>query len=237
MKKIFLMFCILGFTQNITCQKTDSLDPKEEITQEQEINHTKNISENPGYIKKTFSKLKELVSKAPEKIDSFLDTILTKKGALKTLLIVGIPVTIYCYYFPPEILDQILMKISSAAAKGASYVASGTTKGLLVGIGQGIKENKEELKNIFEKNKDEIKSLINGLTYETELIKQEAFLNAQAAMITTPGSSWYNAGITLLNLSAKVLGIIIPITLNSGISEYFKQKYFVIPTAPNTPTT
>lgn len=155
-----------------------------------------------------------------------MDGVLTKKGAIKTSLLLGLTFSIYCYFFSPDLINNLIIKISSASAQGAASVASGTTKGLLTGLGKGIKENKDTLKNIFEENKNEIKELIVDLTYETELIKKEAEANALAAGRNSwMSSSWSNSLTNVLNAAAAGISFSIPIIIQTLITGKLKKRF------------
>lgn len=59
-----------------------------------------------------------------------IDTILTKQGAIKTLLILGPLFTLYCYFFSPELVKALISYIVSSATNGASEIADSAVSGI-----------------------------------------------------------------------------------------------------------
>lgn len=77
------------------------------------------------------------ISNVPEKISATfnwvaecIDTILTKKGAIKTLLILGPLFTAYCYFFPPAPVQSLIKYIVGSAAQGASEIANSVAESI-----------------------------------------------------------------------------------------------------------
>ena len=85
----------------------------------------------------TLSEVPEKLLKASEKINiafncvsDRIDMILTKKGAIKTLIILGPLFVAYCYFFPPDPVKALINRIVSSAAQGASEIVISTVKGI-----------------------------------------------------------------------------------------------------------
>lgn len=161
----------------------------------------------------TVSKISEKLSPLPGKISATfdwlsarLDTILTKKGAVKTAFLLGPIIATYCYFFPPELLKYIVELMVSATAKGAATISNAAAKGLLSGVGQGLKDNKEELKTLFSENKKEIKEFLNEVAYEASKIQAEAQINAEYAKAGAYISSWSLFGQSFILTATGSLG-------------------------------
>ena len=183
MKKMFLIFSIFSLLLNPLSAMLDLPNPIELTTQNKD--QTK--------FQKLLSKLsvvQEKLSNAPEKVKTLfnwtsnqLDTILTKKGVIKTLLILGPLFTTYCYFFPPEIIATIITKFTGAATKGASDIANATINGL---------------KN----NKDEIKSLAKEIMKEVGEMQTTANLNQEIGQMQATWNALYENPLATTSLLA-----------------------------------
>lgn len=88
----------------------------------------------------TLSYTKEQTAKAFEWTSKNIDTILTKKGALKTLILLGPLFASYCYFFSPDPVEFLINKIVNATSYGAVKFANTTM--------DALKNNKEEIKGL-----------------------------------------------------------------------------------------
>lgn len=74
-------------------------------------------------------------------VSNNIDAILTKKGLIKTFLILGPLFTLYCAFFPPEPVKALIAIIFSYSSKGAVNIGTSASKGMVEGILLGIKDN------------------------------------------------------------------------------------------------
>ena len=89
-------------------------------------NFISTLSIAPEALLKTADKVSATFDWVAKRIDS----ILTKQGAIKTLLILGPLFTIYCFFFSPEPVKALISYIVSSATNGASEIASSTVDGI-----------------------------------------------------------------------------------------------------------
>ncbi len=97
--------------------------------QYQNSNNVQAVLSTMSVVPEKLLKLSEKVNSAFNFIANRIDTILTKKGVIKTLIILGPLFTLYCYFFSPEPVMALINKIISSAAYGASKIASYTVDG------------------------------------------------------------------------------------------------------------
>ena len=173
MKKVFiLIFSIILFTSNFAAS---NYNMQNDLTSEyQEIDNILSLyneKQNNQTIEiKSKTKLQVLLTKisnSPTKINAAFDwvtnhlnTILTKKGAIKTLLILGPLFSIYCYFFPPEPVKYLIKKIVKSSVTGGSEIlitAVNEFKENKSGVAEAITELTKingELQGIYNINKE-----------------------------------------------------------------------------------
>lgn len=157
-KVIILVFSFVLFTSNFAT--TGNYYLQNHLTSEyQDIDdilrlysEKQNDQANRVKSKTKLQSLLAKISNSPTKINaafdwvaSHLDTILTKKGAIKTLLILGPLFSIYCYFFPPEPVKYLIKKIVKSSVTGGSEI-------LITAV------------NEFEENKEGVAEAITKLT-------------------------------------------------------------------------
>ncbi len=110
-----------------------------------------NEPKNSSKIEKVNSKisaLKEKVKSLFNFVATNIDNMLTQKGAISTLLILGPLFTAYCVFFNPEPVKKIIAYISAWYTKGAVGVGASIGSGVVNGAIEGVKDNWWELLKI-----------------------------------------------------------------------------------------
>lgn len=167
MKKIFLIFALTGMFANslnsMTAEKantSENIDTKisDQLTalnaQMEKIEtliSQSGVSKNSSQIKKTDSRIshiKEKVKNLFNFVSANIEKILTTKGAITTLLIIGQLFTAYCIFFTPEPVKALIAKITSWSTKGAVDVGASMGEGIIEGATEGIKDNWWEVAKI-----------------------------------------------------------------------------------------
>ena len=157
-KVIILVFSFILFTSNFATTGNDYL--QNYLTSEyQDFDDILRLygdkQNDQANIVKRKTKLQAFlykISNSPAKINAafdwvanHLDIILTKKGAIKTLLILGPLFSIYCYFFPPEPVNYIINKITNATTSGATNIATTVVTTAI----DKFKENKKEVVEVL----------------------------------------------------------------------------------------
>ena len=114
--------------------------------------------------------LSEKVNTAFNFIANRIDTILTKNGAIKTLIILGPLFTLYCYFFSPEPVMALINKIISSAAYGASKIASYAV--------DGFTENQADIDIAINKLSDEYGMIEGRRIVMTEIGQMQSVYQA-----------------------------------------------------------
>ncbi|MBD3232048.1 hypothetical protein GF322_05335, partial [Candidatus Dependentiae bacterium] len=104
--------------------------------------------------------LSQKVNTAFNFIADRIDTILTKKGAIKTLIMFTPIFILYCYFFPPEPVKNLISHIVGSTSQGASEILSSTV--------EGLRNNDSELKDALKELTREVGELqgIYNINYQ-----------------------------------------------------------------------
>ncbi len=187
-------------------------------------NTKKNNSQDANKDKTKLQKILSTISSTPAKINSaldwvakHLDTILTKKGAIKTLLILGPLFTAYCYFFPPEPVKYLIRKIIGSSVSGGSEI--------LV-----------EIVHELEANKD---GVYDALTKATKMSGElQGIYEANKEIGRTSGyfdginnSWWSTVGMLLVNGATNLIVFGVPFALGKYTGNYYIPKHFPVPKA------
>ena len=81
-------------------------------------------------IPKELLKVAENVNQAFNFAANRIDTILTKKGAVKTIIMLTPLFLLYCYFFPPEPIKNLISYIVGSASQGGSEIVLSTVRGI-----------------------------------------------------------------------------------------------------------
>lgn len=99
-----------------------------------------------------------------------IDTILTKKGAIKTLLILGPLFATYCYFFPPEPVQKLIKYIVGSSTQGATEIAKTAV--------EALKNNKEDIRSLVVDVMQEVGSAQSTIKINQEIGEMQAFFNS-----------------------------------------------------------
>ena len=81
-------------------------------------------------IPKELFKVAENVNHAVNAIANNIDIMLSKKGAIKTLVILTPMFMLYCYFFPPDLVKNLINYIIGSASQGGSEIVLSTVRGI-----------------------------------------------------------------------------------------------------------
>ena len=87
---------------------------------------------------KELLKIAENVNQAVNAIANNIDVMLTKKGAIKTLVVSTPIFMLYCYFFPPHLVKNLINYIIGSTSQSASEIVISTM--------QGIRDNDNDIK-------------------------------------------------------------------------------------------
>ena len=180
MKKMFLLFSIFIFSLLLNplfamSDQTSSLDRLSKSAQK-----IKDKFKDQTKFQKFVAKLSvasDKFSNASEKINTAfswvadrIDTILTKKGAIKILLILGPLFATYCYFFPPAPVQALINKIVGFTTEGGTNVAQATL--------EGLRNNKEDIKALVTDIMQEVGDIQATVKINQEIGEMQAFFNS-----------------------------------------------------------
>ncbi len=162
-KQIFLFLFLISFLNLTTTTSKAMLDSSEEKqTEEIDADVVEKLTEQLSKLgeviqqddsiaqsqlsrkQKVYNKLVFVASKVKNTFNwvvDHIDGILSKKGVIKTLLILGPLFTLYCVFFPPEPVKFLIAKIFSWSTQGAVEIGTSAGKGMVEGALIGVKEN------------------------------------------------------------------------------------------------
>ena len=106
--------------------------------QYQDSNTSQKLLSTMSAIPKELLKVAENVNPAVNAIANNIDVMLTKKGAIKTLVILTPMFMLYCYFFPPDLVKNLINYIIGSTSQSASEIVISTM--------QGIRNNDNDIK-------------------------------------------------------------------------------------------
>ncbi|MBD3231104.1 hypothetical protein GF322_00420 [Candidatus Dependentiae bacterium] len=180
MKKIFIILMLISSFYLNAMPSNDNPSNKisipnnwEEILLQDLQNNPTSINQNSNNLEKITSSLSNIpdkisiladkVNKTFNFVADHIDTLLTKRGAIKTLLILGPLFTLYCHFFSAEPVMELIKKIVSSSSYGASKIASYAA--------EGFNENQKDINTAISKISDEYGMLEGRQNVMTEIGK------------------------------------------------------------------
>jgi hypothetical protein len=170
MKKIIFLLLISSLLLNpIAAMSADKLNQVSKSAQE-----LKDKCAEQTKLQKFVSGLSATTAAVPAKVKAtfnwvadHIDTILTKKGAIKTLLILGPLFSVYCYFFPPAPVKALISYIVGSSTNGATEIAKQAV--------EALKNNKEDIKSLAIDVMQEVGSAQATIKINQEIGEMKAF--------------------------------------------------------------
>lgn len=172
MKKILSFFLISCFSlfQLFGMSSENNLATSAQVLKEK----VKELNEDQTKFQKFASGVSTVSANVQSKVKSTfnwvadrIDTILTKKGAIKTLLILGPLFATYCYFFPPEPVQKLIKYIVGSSTQGATEIAKTAV--------EALKNNKEDIKSLAIEVMQEVGSAQATIKINQEIGEMQAF--------------------------------------------------------------
>lgn len=207
MKKEFILIFSLLCSTLALAEYDDPIDLKQNLSTEYKSKKIFSYS-----LQKAWS----TILTTPEKVkNSFnwvadnLDTILTKKGAIKALLILGPLFATYCYFFPPEPVKFLIRKIVGSSVSGGSEV--------FIEVVNALEENKDGLYDAVSKATQMTGEFQGAYEAAKEIGKSKGYFYEI-------NSSWYDSlSMLVINTITKAIDTGIPFVLGAYTTKKFTK--------------
>ncbi len=217
MKKIIFLVLFSSLLLNPVAAMSESDQPAVDLEKiSKAAQDLKNKSEQQTKLQKVVSKLSSISAAAPAKVKAtfnwvadHIDTILTKKGAIKTLLILGPLFSIYCCIFPPAPVQALIRYIIGPSVTGGAGIATETLR--------VYKDNKEGIKPVVVDLPQEVGEVQATIKINQEIGELKALMNS----LFSSNGGW-TIGLGLYNVLNRLITAGAPFALGLFMQEAVK---------------